>query len=210
MLKSHLILTFILCFSFCSGVDWQLRERHTFEKSLNEDLALVFAGEWRWKTLTGSAYQHLHDVGFDYTLSPSWKLGVFYRHTVRKTDDGWKSSEEPYINFTKTWKLSKTQLSNRHRFQYRSRNSDWLYRNKVSLLIPVERICKPISLYLTNEFFFLELDRFNLNRFESGFRVSFHSERSLTLSYQMEHSNEKNVGWKHAANILHIALKLGF
>lgn len=195
---------------FCCATEFQFWQIAYFNKEITDKWSLVFQTEERWLRVYSNLIRHQNDIGLAYTFNNHWNVHVYYRHKVRTTENGWQTEPENIIDFNGKWELGKIKLSDRHRFEIHYYGNHWVYRNKIVLAYPTLPPHKKGDLYVFNEFFFRNLQRFHQNRFGAGIQLPlFEKDNKIRFLYVMEHDHEP-VGWVHTLNVFWVESKVYF
>lgn len=178
---------------------------------LDTKYTLALRESFRWHA-GGDLYHQEYDIGMLRKLSDNWKLGLNYRQVYSKnSSDDIEDESRPQM--IALWKspLGKFNVESNNRLEYRSyehKSSDWRYRNKATVQLPLKLGCLPLAPYVSDEIFLKLNDMtFIKNRLYSGITGAY-GKVSLDL-YYMHQDSKGSSGWT-GTEVLGSALKIAF
>lgn len=169
---------------------------------LNDKWSIATEGEQRYSfSMNKTRYFH-YDVGAIKTLSPKWKVGLFFRELYEIKNGVRVIEKRPHIDgfytANKHWKF-RTRLE----YQIKEIAQDVLrFRIRPNYDF---KIFKNFDPYIQNEFNFTK-DGFTRNRFNAGVTINYHHWQ-IQPGYLLESLNKHP--WQNT-NVLWINTKLNF
>lgn len=205
------IIALLLLFPLlCQSVEFEFWQVYDLKHKVSEQWNFTLRTEWRWEEVYSNLFLHQHDIGFQYKHD-KWSYHLFYRHKLRDTNSGWDTEPETLLDVHRTWDLSQFKIDNRSRFEYRWYDYDWIYRNRTTFIKNIGNFCGDLELYLSNEFFIRNFERYRRNRIAAGFGY-FPNEKDSRIRciFIIQHRNREQTGWTHTKNIIELEIKYKF
>lgn len=136
-------------------------------------------------------YQYIQG-GFSWSPEASWIITPIYRQalskeTDRKGKEFWKAEAVPILDVTKIWDYCYFEVLNRNRFQHRSINNDWFYRNRSTARFPKPDIWGEIAPFVSEEFFVRNLEEISQNRVSIGVEADYPDYAHGFFAYMLQH-----------------------
>jgi hypothetical protein len=186
-----------VAFAYEDG-DWQFWSSASVQVNLSESWRAGLEQQFRLGGNMGEFYFRYTDFGVTWRATPWFVLGCDYAQIYEKREDDWKEENRPHINGTLKWSCREFGFEDRHGIERRireGRENIWMYRNKLSSLIPLKWTRWEIRPYLADEIFFI-LDESELfrNRLTSGFKGQIVRYLRIDIYYLWQ-SSEKGENW---------------
>lgn len=202
-------LLFLPVLSF--GVDFEFWQVFQLKREISEKWDFTLRSEFRWEEVYSTLIRHQHDIGLQYEPNACWDFHLFYRYKVRDTNSGWETEPETLLDISRHWKFSQFKIADRNRFEYRYYDHDWIYRNRLTYIKPIGYFCGDLELYISNEFFFRNFEKYETNRLAAGFGY-FPAEKDSRIRciFIIQHRNREEESWTHTNNIVELEFKYRF
>lgn len=192
--------------------DWQLWDTSIIEKKIDDTFKVKAEEELRFGNDITRLYYHHTDIGLNARITQWFDIGVNYRQVYEKKEHKWKEENRPHISGTFNFDLYDFKLKDRNRLEYRIRkyaNGTLRYRNKLTMIFPVEWTSFEVQPYIADEIFVdSEAARVNRNRLYGGVKLKLLEHLNGELFY-MRQSADKSGKWIDS-NVVGIKLKVGF
>jgi hypothetical protein len=145
------------------------------------------------------------DVWLTYFGLADWlSVGVGYKRTFEKADDGWETEDRPMLNAAIRTKVYGFGVTDRSRLEYRIPEEEdefWRYRNRLTITSPVTFTPLEIQPYTAGEVFYsFDGEGFSQKRLYGGAFLPLHEKVRLELFYLWKHDKEED-GW-HSTNVI--------
>lgn len=205
-MKKYMNIGLSVCLSALQGVaalayedgDWQFWSSGNMQVNFSESWRVGLEQQFRWGGNMGEIYYRYANFGLTWRATPWCVLGCDYAQIYQRGDDDWQEENRPHLNGTLKWSWREFGFENRHRIERRireGRENIWMYRNKLSSMIPPKWTRLLIQLYLADEIFFiLDEGDFFRNRFTSGFKGQIVHYLWVDIYYLWQ-SSEKGEDW---------------
>lgn len=170
--------------------DFQLWTMVAYKQKLSKHFGFELEGSNRRdKHATRSYYNDIQFNAIWYHCS--WKIAPGFRQVFVKNNRlHWKADPIPLIDITKDWSWKRLDISDRSRIEYKCREYEWLYRNRLGIQSAQYFTRLKIAPYLSDEIFLSRFRRLVENRFQIGFAFKC----GLDIAY-MYRSKEALNGW---------------
>lgn len=210
MNRFPIVALFLLLPFLCQSVEFEFWQVYALNRRISEHWDFTLRTEWRWEEIFSNLFRHQHDIGLQYKPN-KWSFHLFYRHKIRDTNSGWKTEPESLLDINRTWEFRQFKIGDRNRFEYRFFDYDWVYRKRFTFIKNIGYFCGDLELYLSNEFFFRNFERYRRNRIAGGFKY-FPAEKDtqIRLLFIIQHRNREQEGWVHTKNIIESEIKYRF
>ena len=137
--------------------DWGFAEVNFIKASLNDDFSVLSRSQFTWRDDFNDFYFWFADAGLAYSINPSWRIELAYRHAYWRFGD-WVQERRPFVGANWSGTYNGIRLSNLARLEYRDfqwdRDDDFRFRNGTRAEFPWEILPGGIKPFLEEEFFY--------------------------------------------------------
>lgn len=178
-----------------------------------KNVKLAMEQEFRFgENATELYYQHYEwsaVFGFDKMLD----IALGYRQVFDRYKQKWRAENMPTASATFKFSLWKFKLDDRNRIEYRHfrfKDDSARYRNKLTIMLPVDFKSIKVSPYSSDEIFITsDSTGFSENRFSSGIEFELTKYVKADLYYMLKSNKIKGDKWNNA-NVLGTKVKIAF
>ncbi|NQT32047.1 MAG: DUF2490 domain-containing protein [Candidatus Omnitrophica bacterium] len=194
--------------------DWQIWTVQKAEVKVGKDKKFKIKAEQeeRFGNDIRAIYYTHTDLGVDYKFTGWFSMGLNYRYVVEKISGKWKEESRPYITATLSREIFGLKFSDRSMLEYRIRKysrGTVRYRNKLTMVIPLEWTRLDISPYAADEIFIdNQRQRLNKNRIYGGFKFKVIKHLGGEIFYMTQASESK--GKWPTFNVIGLQVKAAF
>lgn len=181
----------MIAFAYEDG-DQQFWSSGSIEGDLTESWKLKLEQQFRFGDSMADLYYRYTDIGVIWSAASWLNLGWNYAQLYQKTKGTWKEENRPHINGAIKWRCQSLELEDRNRLERRIREGAenvWMFRNKLSLALPVRWTRLDVQPYLADEIF-VHLDESELyrNRILGGFKGQLAPYLKADIFYLLQSS----------------------
>jgi len=202
-LQWSLIVFLNLFFPLLQARDFELWTLAKFGFDLKDSWETEIHFSARFDHCASRAHLYYGEFHFLKSFSNGWKLVPGYRHTYRRNDSGvWKNDPIALLAVIKTQKINALIITHRSRLEHRFENNRWLFRQRLTLTLPLFLSRFKFKPYFYDEVFFLEGFGFHQHRFFFGLKKQLSKKEDVSLGYLLR-ENRRDKKWI-ATNVLYL------
>jgi len=198
--------------AFAKKHDLQYWHTESLNWKINKNWKLAFLEEQRFNDDASHYYYQEGDITATYSGFSDWfDASLGFKHVLTESNNKWKREEWcPIVTGTFKFNIGRFNLSDRNRFEYRTREAAtdfWNYRNRLTIKAPWKFTSSQIQPYIADELFVNET--VSENRSYAGFTFNITKELSADI-YYLQKRNRGGGGHWIASNVVGTSLSYSF